>query len=458
MKRFLKNSIAISLLTLLFATSCIQSDYTFGNDMLDGGVKMETSVDTFYLTKTYQCVADSFPTGSSSTAYMGKWHSDSTGTCRAGIVTNYFPWGFEDYTFFGSGAAVDSMKLTMGLSFLEGMGDSTISMRINIYRLNGITLKADSTYYTNFPIEKYIDPTPIATARTREYSADTAMTINLPKWFADLHFDNRSDTSNIYARDDKFIHQINGLYFEAEPVNPSDRGLLSLNMTGSVLRLYYHNSVYPDSLLTQTYYFYNTSYSSLTSNFITIRNDFTTAKPNIGGVDYRIINDTLEPQKRLYIACPNELYTRIDFDTTILNSLKRKADEKGYKYVGIQNAELRIKMPNADYKTMDNSISTLKLYLDIDHPKFLSEYNPLYTTSSDYNTINGALVRSLGYYSLNITGYVQRLLNKAASQQHLEIFPVYSAGMSWGDTYIGGSEDEQYKPELIVTYTFIEKK
>lgn len=458
MRRFLTNSLIASIIVAFAVSSCIRSEYMFGNDMLDSGTKMESGVDTFYLTKTYQCVADSFPSSSSTSCYIGRWHSDSLGTCTASAVSNYFPMGFKDYTFFGSGAATDSIKLTLFLNNFYGLGDSTISMKVNIYRINGHPFNKDSTYYTNFPIEKYIDPTPLATITTDNYHGDTNIVVKLPKWFADQHFDNRQDTSNIYSRDDKFTNQINGLYFTAEPVNPHDSRIINVNLTASSMRLFYHNNVYPDSLLYQSYYFFNTSMSSFTSNFEIIRNDFTTAKPELGGMDYRTINDTLEPQGRLFISCPQQLFTRIDFDTSILNRLKVKADEAGYKYVVVQGAELRIKLPNTDYKTLDRTIGMLKLYVDIRRLRFLPEYNPFYTQSAEYNTINGTLIRSLGYYTLNITGYVQRLLNNYSQPSHLDLYPVYSTGMSWGDAYIGGSEDEEFKPELIVTYTFIEKK
>lgn len=458
MRKFWVNSIIAVLLLSLF-TGCVSSDINFGNDLVYTGNKMVTFNDTLDILKTYQCAMDSFPGSASGSGAIGVWRSDSTGTCRASMVTNYVPMGFEDDSFFGDGAEIDSLKLTTVFGTVDGWGDSTVSMSISVYRINGFVFNKDSTYYTNFPIEKYIDPTPLCTFTTNEAAGDSSITVHLPKWYAKMHLDNRQDTTNIYVRDDKFTNRINGLYFTAETVNPNDRRILDLELGSCSLRLYYHNSEYSDTALCQSFIFYNTSLSSYCLDFQVMKQDYTTAKPAYGGVDYRVIGDTLEAQERTYITSPSGLYTRIDFDTTFLRKLKADAKELGYNNIGVLHASLRLKPAYTDYITMNKQFEGLKLYLDIQKPMFLTEYNPILSSSSSaYNTVGGTFVRSTGYYEFDITGYVQRLVSGATQKTHLDIYPAYSSGLSWGTTFLGGSEDPKCKPELIVTYSMLQQK
>jgi len=463
MTKYLKNNIVLFAFLLCLFTSCVSSDINFASDMIEEGYKMRTYIDTLNLFSTYQCKVDSFPANSTGTGYIGRWESDSTGSVVASMATTYAPVGFEENTFFGEGAKMDSMKLTVVFADNRQWGDSTIGMKINVYRINGIALNKDSIYFTNFPIEKYIDPTPICTFNTLRNISSGSISVKLPLWYADLHLDNRADTSNIYMRDDKFINRINGMYFTAEPINPSDRRLLKIDLSSSSMRVFYHNDHSGDSLLYQQFFFYNTSASEFPVDIQLTRRDYTKAKPEMGGVDYRVIGDTLEKQSRTFISSPSGLCTRIDIDTSYITNVKRTAKSLGYNNVAILNANLRVKPVYTDWKSLDKMFSTLKLYNDINELYFLNEYNPILSamsssSSNSYNTVGGALVRTLGYYSFDITGYIQRLFTGATTWNHLDIYPAYTSGLEWGETYIGGSEDPEFHPELIITYSFIQQK
>ncbi|MEG3047946.1 MAG: hypothetical protein RR872_04860, partial [Mucinivorans sp.] len=68
---------------------------------------------------------------------------------------------------------------------------------------------------------------------------------------------------------------------------------------------------------------------------------------------------------------------------------------------------------------------------------------------------SGILLRSVGYYSQNITSFMQRLFTGAETNPELNLLPPISQDLLPLRTVVGGSASVDRAPEIILTYTLI---
>ncbi len=392
---------------------------------------------------------------------LGQHYSPISGDFKASSFTNFMPQGFPDDTYFGQGAVIDSMVILLSLEYAGG--DTTVGKStLNIYEVAGYNFNSDSTYYSNFDMSPYVGNEPLLSYEIP--SGGVQCQEQLPLSYAQKFFDNRVSLDNIYNSDTLFHQAINGLYFEVVPPQGNSGALYNVSLGSDValMWVYYDNDQYPDSTLVQRLYFTSPSseYEGYNTHLMLFDRDYTTADVSAGGIDYRVINDTINPQEKIYVVSPAGVNGKVDLQTNLVDQLKATAKAQGFNNIAVHRAELQWDLVDTSYESLNESIQTLAMYYDYNEPLFMPDYDYtlyLYDSNSYPLTIEGYINRITGKYVQNITRYVQQYLSGSTQEVSLDLAPAADSRYYYGNSVVWGSEapDLNEQPKLVLTYTFV---
>lgn len=464
MKNCLKNkhlfSVAGGLLFCLAASlltvACTSRDEAFGNGMIPPSQQMGSAIDSTVSVFSYVVTCDSLDTNIADfyQPFMGSYIDPIVGRTDVAVFTNFSPNGFEHSHYFGENPVIDSMRYA--IAFSAALGDTTQTVTVDVYEVKeGIQFYQDSAYFSNFDMTPHIGTEPLFSF---EHKGVGTAYGKLPQEFAERMLDNTQSQENIYYADTAFHRKFPGLYFKLrQPATSGEGQMLQFDLSQSAMFLFYHNTG-PDGLDTlqqRMWFFGDLTYDYV--SFSTVQHDYSFADPARGGVTTAEIGDTVNASKYIYVQGLAGLMGALKVDETALEGLKQKAVDLGYSHIALHRAELQVTMVDSGAEQYDLSFPTLGIYYDMLKYQFLSEYNPILEsiTSSGYSsTLGGALNRSKGVYTFNLTSYMQSLLTGKEKRFTTQLLPAYGFRNNFARCWIYGT-DSPYPPQLVLTYTMI---
>ncbi len=442
--------------------ACVNSNPYFGNDLIPPTQGMFTDIDSSIFLNTFVIKQDSMmarvgaPESDQLTIlYAGNYNNDYTGNTISSFTSNYAPEGFKDIKVgFGNNPKIDSMTITMQPNYRKG--DTSNFATLEIFKVKDFNFIDDSTYFTNFEIEKYIDPTPLISTQIK---TGDRIVRHFPLSFAQEHFDANKDTSSVYFNDEKFHKKHNGLYFKLTTVNEHGPQY-SFDLSATQMFLYYTNTddEGKQDTLKQPMFFANSAINYVMYNTALqlYKHDYTTADQSVGGVNPTVINDTINPAEKIYVATQNSLGGKVVIDNKMVDDF---IDKVKLKYgenskIALHKAEIKWHVVDRTWQGMDTTLNRMAMYVDINKLGFMPEYLPILSI----NSLGGFITRSSGIYSMDITSTMQRIILGKNKLRAFELFPQLTDLMGEANTVVWGAKakNELLRPKVYLLYTVVQ--
>lgn len=480
--------------------ACTEVDDRLGGGLVPKNQRMEIEVaSNRNAVRTYLYREDSIPSSRTGHGYMGRM-IDAEGIFGAqtsSFLVQFIPISapYADAEGYGIDPIVDSARIILALE--DAKGDTTLVQHFDVWEVTGTQtpLHRDSTYYINFPIERYRGEKLFEFSHTGRRNVSTRL---VPTAAGKKYLDSivRLDWDD-YINDTTFLKKFQGLYIAPAEGSPADAALYGADLSMSGLQLYVRNHDTIDvsaiyDTITTIFSFRDTDDDSQSANAVRYNNvsvnmaafDYTGSV--LGGIETATngFTDTLPastPVETLYIQAMGGVGAYLRFPDELVEevrNLRFKIDEATGERVGkdiaINQAVMRIWIEDDSIDGLDGSMTRLGSYLN---PKKLSpipdyQYaNELYQNkmygwqglSQSYSLpYGGYLNRSNGYYELDITSYIQQLSRiKEDDPEYMYISPaIFVAPEAYGIVGSGQSVLKGFgsdRPVSIrITYTIIE--
>jgi len=421
--------------------SCTAVDTELGEGMLPDADDMRLTQEVITSIRCYQGAADSVVTDNWTYPLLGSMVQPMDGLVECSMVTQFSPGFFESTdSMWGDAPVIDSVKLVMNIA--KVYGDSSTVMSISIYDMTeNLPYNKDSVRLSSYPAERKLgelihrfDITPRSTDIT-EY---------LPVSYAERFLDT---TGMVFLDDTLFHKKFFPLYLKTNSVT-NDGALMGIYPGKSYMYIYYHNHNKPTpDTASLTMYFDNAS-DGYNETFTVIRRDYDYADP-LSGVDPDIIDGT-EEQSGFYVTSLAGLTGKVVIDKSAIDEIRQRAEAMGYSHVSVNNASMIFPLKRLSTPSFDFACSGLGLYYDYNRQNPVPDYENTMTGSSVFD---GTLNRALEHYRMDVTSYVQRLLDGAVDRYTVEITPTGSVDSSpSGVQLTGGGADGV---SLSITYTML---
>ena len=465
--------------TIIVATTAVATfsgctttaEYTLGEEFTPGNQQMkvrhriykagllketdkETTACQVFETRLFR--TDSISTTSMNQVYIGYQNDARFGKREFSFAGQYlFNKNVNDSVGFGYRPVLDSVMFIFAVDTFAG--DTTKPVKYNIYELTDQLVAENATdtiFYTNYDprVEGHIAPNakPIFTFQFPDpdkgiYTNSTSLRLTetaASKAFLDkLMCRGRLDENGlanhnakvIYQSDSAFVQNMPGLYIEVaeEPQGEGSVFALAGASTGIQIKARTRNAGADADILADTL---NISYhfkSPKKSNFGKVsaqgvKYDYSTSE--FAGIALNE-QETIRDQVSVgYVDGCGGVYTELTFSDDFLNSIRNiHGGDKTYVSAAINQAVLKIYIEGAeyDYTTIDpiamadrlnGSLSRLGLYSDyktlVPIPDYLYDQE-----SSGVLYYNGYVNRSLACYEMNISSYMQGLVNEVLKME-----------------------------------------
>ncbi|MDE6482420.1 MAG: DUF4270 domain-containing protein [Rikenellaceae bacterium] len=411
MRLFQRLSNIAAVLSVMLTVSCTVVDNELGEGMLPDAERMKLTQETITSIACYQGAADSVVTDDWTYPLLGSMVQPMDGLVECSMVAQFSPGFFESTdSMWGDAPVIDSVKLVMNIA--KVYGDSSTVMNISIYdMIENLPYNKDSVRLSSYPAERKLgqlihsfDITPKSTDIT-EY---------LPVSYAERFLDT---TGRVFLDDTLFHKKFFPLYFKTNSVT-NDGALMGIYPGKSYMYIYYHNHNKPTpDTASITMYFDNAS-DGYNEAFTVIRRNYDYADP-LSGVNPDVI-DVKEAQSAFFVTSLAGLTGRVVIDKSAIESLKERAEAMGYSQVAVNNASLVFPLKRLSTPSFDFACSELGLYYDYNKQNPTPDYENRLSGSSGFG---GTLNRALEHYRMDVTSYVQRLLNGASDRYEVEVTP-----------------------------------
>ncbi len=486
---------------LLSMGACTEVDDRLGSNLIPKNQRMEIEVTSpAGGVKTLLYREDSIPSSRTGHAYFGRT-ADRTGVFGAqssSVLLQFLPASvpYSNVEGYGLNPIIDSMVILFTID--DTRGDTTVVQKFDVWEVTGSQepLTRNSTYYTNFPIEKYKG------RRLFEFSHKGRRDVTarlFPTEAGKEYLDSLVSLKNWddYITDSLFHLKFQGLYITPAEGSPAEAALFGADLTASGLQLHVRNH---DTLDTSAIYdtistvfsFRDTDAAQTSSSAAVSWNNVSVNIPSfdysgslLGTLEMETngFTDTLATSASLstvYVQTMGGVGTYLRFTDELvedIRNLKFKIDESGKKVgkdIAINQAMMRIMLADPSTPSLDRSITRIGSYLS---PKSLTPIPDYQYSTEVYNNqqlamqgstpnytlpYNGYLNRSGGYYELDITSYIQQLSKvKEGDPEYMYILPgFYLAPEAYrifgsGQSALKGLGSDQ-PVSIRITYTIIE--
>jgi len=498
MKYLGNRSLAAALMASALFTigACTKIDDRLGAGLVPKNQQMQIMINTpsgdGVMTLLYK--RDSIPSSRTGYAWLGQTTDAVFGRRTASAVLQFLPssWGY-DYHGYGLDPIVDSAVIFTALSAVKG--DTTQVQRFDVWDIAGTqeALRRDTTYYANFPIDKYKGRKLFSFShKGRRNVVSRLMPTAEGKKYLDSIVHIKWDD---YLSDSLFHLKFQGLYITPAEDSPAAAAIYGNSLASSGLMLYVRNhdtidrtAIYDtmvtafsfrdtDQASSSAYYDDGVSWPNVSVNMSAF--DYTGS--TLGGLQAQTKNftDTLAtstPLSKVYVQSGGGVGTYIRFTDEMIAELRDLRTSVGVdgKDLAINRAALRIWLDTApgeatpSTEAMDASISRLGSYLLPQSLGGIPDYQYVYeaylqqTTSSYTLPYGGYLNRSNGYYDLDVTSYVQQLMKiKEGDPSYMYTHPAFYLApdayniFGTGQTILKGTGSD-HPVSVMVTYTIIE--
>lgn len=411
-------SIAVLSLTTLLLISCIETDKTTGSSLIPGDHILKVNTVAFDLPVQMK-LSDSLQTVYSGALVIGAYKDSDFGTMQASAAFQFRPATLKQD--FGESPVAKSLKMFVNIEgktyFNEE--DRFIPQNFNVYKL---IKDLDSTvFYNNSITESYYSPTPINTSGNVFFGGDTlVMDISL-NYANELLMASKEERDSL----DMFKKKFKGLYMTVSAKPGSlEGGRINYTAPSNIyfLMTYRHidskKNIDKDSLI--AYY--------VTDDGMHI-NRFQHSSKHL---------ENKNPQDKIFIEGFAGIKPFIDFNEVKSNISKwAKQSNIDLNKLIIAKAEVRLPFEYPqDYIKLNYYPSQVFFCTRKDSTGSKAIlYDPLDDIS--YYTSNGSINRSLKYYSLDISFYLQKVLQGKYSGSFLQAYiaPIFESS----DYYTGAT-------------------
>ena len=380
---------------------------------------------------------------------IGVERDERFGVRRMGFVSQFLHMVLPDDSIgFGYRPVYDSMMLLLRVNTFAG--DTTKPVKFNVYALTDDLIKegsADTMLFVSYDPRKAghmsADAKPIYTFTFPDQANGvytSSLQVRLHETDQSREFVNRligldqldanglaNSNVDVYKSDSLFLKTFKGLWVEPAADNPEDAAVYSLAIVDTSLRLYgrVRNAGADADIVTDTLdisYVLKNSYSGKWGNVWaqSVKHDYSTTQLANMPMDESLA-ERAEVQIAYVDGCGG-VVTELHFTDEFLLSLRDiNSDDDEYVSAAINQAQLRFYLEESDYDyanldpltlatAMNKSIHRLGLYTSYKDYTPVLDY--MYEQESareiDYN---GYLNRSRALYEMNISAYIQELMN-----------------------------------------------
>lgn len=460
--------IAVMLLAVFSIVGCTtEVDYSMGAEFVptdqnmtlkrrvyelgkvkDGNTERECALTT---TRLYQ--TDSILSSNIRKGYFGCEHSDIYGTREAGFMSQMvFSLSLPEGRGWGYRPIYDSMLLSLYIT--DYHGDTTQKCRFEVYEIISndyfnLPEDKDTTFFINFDPTPYISAEPIfeftfpdqereiyvgdmsnpknsdvrleSTPATAEYISRLMLT-------TDLDDEKKNglalDLDSIYVNGNeaKFLEQVRGIYIK--PKEGSNGLMLATDLENTALLLYARGRYEEDPTIIRdtTYMVYNLYLDPDTYDLDaggvsinSVKHDFSSSKV-----------DTEEMLTTCYVDGMGGVVTEVEFTDAFIQDLADIVTSAGENaVVSVNQAMMSVYLEGSDYDynilspgtitpILNASMSRLGCYTSYNRLIAITDYMYTVETSSTKLNYDGYLNRSLACYKMDISIYLQSLINAAS--------------------------------------------
>lgn len=393
---------------------------------------------------------DSVNTSSMDNVFIGYQNDSRFGKREFSFAGQYlYNKNVNDSVGFGYRPVLDSVMFVFAVDTFAG--DTTKPIKFNIYELTDRLVAedvTDTTFYTNFdprqsgqlaanakPIFTFQFPDPDKGIYTTSTSLRLTETEASRAFIDRLMCKDRLDENGLanhnakvyYSSDSTFVNNFHGLYIEVAEQPAGEGSIYSFagSSTGIQIKGRTRNAGSDADILIDTLNItYNFKKSSAKFGNVSaqgVKFDYSTSE--FANIRFEEKDDNRNESKVGYIDGCGGVYTELNLTDEFLYSLRNLNNgDDSYVSAAINQAMLKIYIEGAeyDYSLMDpitmadklnNSLPRLGLYLDYKTLTPIPDY--LYTQeSSGVLYFNGYVNRSLACYEMNISSYMQGLVNE----------------------------------------------
>ena len=451
--------------TATFSSCTTMADYTLGEEFTPGNQQMKIRYRLYkdgMLKESEQATTACkvfetrlFRTDSISTALMDNVYLGSQNDARFGKRQFSYAGQFlynknvNDSVGFGYRPVLDSVMFIFAVDTFAG--DTTKPVKFNIYELQDDLVAEgaeDTIFYANYdpreaghiasdaePIFTFTFPDPEKGIYTKSTSVRLQETAATKAFMDRLMCKGKLDANGLannnveaYENDSTFVYSFPGIYIEVaeEPKGEGSVFSLTASSTGIQLLGRTRNAGSDADILADTldmsFTFRNTNYTrgSLVGAQ-RVAHDFEGSE--LGSLSLDETDENRDEISIGYIDGCGGVYTEITFTDEFLHSLRNLNNgDQTFVSAAINQAALRLYIEGAeyDYTTIDpipmseklNSVlPRLGIYTDYKTLQPIPDY--LYSQeSSGMVYYNGYINRSLACYEMNISSYMQALVNE----------------------------------------------
>ena len=450
---------------IAFVSCTTDVDYTLGEEFVPSNQQMElrrrvyalgecTEGDSSVeckLATTHLYRSDSLQSSNIGVGYFGRETNTIFGTRKAGFMSQMvFSLSLPEERGWGYRPIFDSMVLSLCITDFHG--DTTKKHRFNVYEITSndyLKLSKDTTLYVNFDPAPYVASEPIFTfefpnQERGAYVGDmddpqNATVLLEPTEIAEEYvkrlmlttdLDDKdgyaTDKDSIYVNGNElaFLDKVRGIYIA--PAEDTDSVMFATNLSNTAMLLFARGRYEEDPSIIRdtTYMIYNmylnpSEYTDLAAGNVSvnsIQHDY--ADSEVGLAEETEVCDVC------YVEGMGGVVTELRFTDEFIQSLADIVLEHKESVVAVNQAHLSIYLDGSDYDYMmidpmyitpilDSAMPRLGLYTDYADLIAVSDY--LYSVEANYTIdFDGTLNRSLACYTMNISGFVQSLMNAAA--------------------------------------------
>ncbi len=487
---------------IIASNACTEVDDRLGAGLIPKNQRMEievTSPENGVRTFLYR--KDSIPSSRTGRGYFGRTvDADGIfGAQTSSVLLQFHPVSlpYAEEEGYGLNPIVDSAVLLMTLDGTRG--DTTVVQRFDVWDVVPGTmplLHRDSTYYTNFPIERYKGEKLFEFTHTGKRDVNARLFPTAAgKEYLNSIVNIKGDDWDDYITDSLFLKRFQGLYITPAGDSPAAAALYGADLSASGIQLHVRNHDTLDvsaiyDTLTTLFMFRDTDAAATMNtaaeswqNVSVNMTHFDYTGSVLGGLEAQTngFTDTLPtstPLSTLYVQSMNGVGTYLRFSDELveeIRNLRFKVDEgqKTGKDIAINRAMMRIWIENDTVEGLDASMPRLGSYLNLKTLFPIPDYQ--YAQEQYQNELSisqggggyslpygGYLNRSNGYYELDITSYIQQLSRmKEDDPQFQFISPAIFIGpaaeqfIGLGQSVLKGLGSER-PVSITITYTIIE--
>ena len=436
MKEYLTSNFKSLLLLVVVGSvlSCTKVNHSLGGSIIPDKDKLVVVQETLNDFIIHTESVDSVRVDEYTDAYLGSYVSTKLGRANLTYTTEIqtslsaTDIEFKDVSKY----RIDTAYLS--LYVLGAIGDIDKPLTVKLYELetNFRTLY-NATYeeyapegyydpfYSNFDYKEYIKDEPLVTFEidVREaYATNNAITVQLPDEYVKRIISMKKDD----YKDDKSFRAIHkGFAFVAERELTSGV-ILTINPNETFAYFELTDLEEEDEEKKQkafTFDFAHLNNSELYNQVVTtIELEPEFANSTIG-IPQNIINDSINSYDYSYIGSLTAAMTRIKFPADKLNKLKEQLVDSPSAAIIVTNATLEIPIYNTSIGSLNSSVSRIAAYYDYLEPRYMSDYD-LLDPEFNINSFGGLLNRTFCIYEMNVTLFIQEILNNKSENTSLD--------------------------------------